>query len=65
MPLENTFWPARFGVVVDQFSIRWLINCDGSSALENDGGGWQFTPTLAQRRQHAPAEEVRWVAGCC
>ena len=27
-PLEPTFWAARFGVVVDQFGITWLINCD-------------------------------------
>ena len=30
MPLEKTFWAARFGVLVDRFGIRWLINCDGS-----------------------------------
>ena len=30
MPLEKTFWAARFGVVIDRFGIRWLINCDGS-----------------------------------
>ena len=28
MPLEKTFWAARFGVVVDGFGIRWLINCE-------------------------------------
>jgi len=30
MPLEKTFWAARFGVVVDRFGISWLINCEGS-----------------------------------
>jgi PhnB protein len=30
IPLEKTFWAARFGVLVDRFGIRWLINCDGS-----------------------------------
>ena len=30
MPLEKTFWAARFGIVVDRFRIPWLINCDGS-----------------------------------
>jgi PhnB protein len=30
MPLEKTFWAARFGVVIDRFGVRWLINCDGS-----------------------------------
>lgn len=29
MPLEKTFWAARFGIVVDPYGIRWLINCDG------------------------------------
>ena len=30
MPLEQTFWAARFGMIVDRFGIPWLINCDGS-----------------------------------
>jgi PhnB protein len=30
MPLEKTFWAARFGVVVDRFGIPWLINCEGT-----------------------------------
>jgi PhnB protein len=30
MPLEKTFWAARFGTVVDRFGIPWLINCEGS-----------------------------------
>ena len=30
VPLEKTFWAARFGMVVDQFGIPWLINCEGS-----------------------------------
>jgi PhnB protein len=28
MPLEKTFWAARFGSVVDRFGIPWLINCE-------------------------------------
>ena len=28
MPLEQTFWAARFGVVVDRFGIPWTINCE-------------------------------------
>ena len=31
-PLEQTFWAARFGMVVDRFGIPWLINCDGPDA---------------------------------
>jgi PhnB protein len=29
MPLEKTFWAARFGVLTDRFGISWLINCEG------------------------------------
>jgi PhnB protein len=31
MPLEKTFWAARFGMVVDRFGIPWLINCEESN----------------------------------
>jgi len=30
IPLEKTFWAARFGMLIDQFGIPWLINCEGS-----------------------------------
>jgi len=25
-PLQNTFWGARFGTLVDQFGINWMFN---------------------------------------
>jgi PhnB protein len=28
MPLENTFWGARFGMLTDKFGINWMFNCD-------------------------------------
>ncbi len=28
MPIQETFWAARFGMAVDQFGIPWMINCD-------------------------------------
>ena len=31
MPLGETFWALRFGMLVDQFGIPWIINC-GKSA---------------------------------
>jgi PhnB protein len=34
MPLEKTFWAARFGMVVDRFGIPWLINCDATEENE-------------------------------
>jgi len=26
-PLQETFWALRFGVLVDQFGIPWIVNC--------------------------------------
>jgi PhnB protein len=28
MPLENTFWGARFGMLTDKFGINWMFNCE-------------------------------------
>jgi len=27
MPLQETFWAARFGMLVDRFGTSWMINC--------------------------------------
>jgi len=28
MPLEETFWAARFGMLVDRFGVAWMVNCE-------------------------------------
>jgi PhnB protein len=28
MPLQDTFWGARFGMVTDKFGINWMVNCE-------------------------------------
>jgi PhnB protein len=28
MPIQETFWAARFGMVTDRFGVPWMINCD-------------------------------------
>jgi len=28
VPLEKTFWAARFGMAIDRFGIPWMINCE-------------------------------------
>ncbi|WP_342246425.1 VOC family protein [Pseudomonas sp. OTU5201] len=28
MPLAQTFWAARFGMLVDRFGVPWMINCE-------------------------------------
>ena len=30
MPLEQTFWAARFGMLVDGFGVPWQVNCEGA-----------------------------------
>ena len=30
MPIAETFWAKRFGMLVDQFGTPWMINCEKS-----------------------------------
>ena len=31
MPLQETFWAARFGMFVDRFGVPWMVNCEKRS----------------------------------
>jgi len=31
MPIGETFWSPRFGMLVDRFGIPWMINCEPRS----------------------------------
>jgi len=28
MALNDTFWGARFGMLVDKFGVPWMLNCE-------------------------------------
>jgi PhnB protein len=28
MPLQDTFWGARFGMITDKFGVSWMFNCE-------------------------------------
>jgi PhnB protein len=28
MPLQDTFWGAKFGMLTDAFGINWMFNCE-------------------------------------
>jgi PhnB protein len=28
MPMGETFWAQRFGMLVDQFGVSWMVNCE-------------------------------------
>ena len=30
MPLTETFWALRFGMLIDRFGIPWMVNCEKS-----------------------------------
>ena len=32
MPLSETFFAVRFGMLVDQFGIPWMVNCEKAAA---------------------------------
>jgi PhnB protein len=31
MPIQQTFWSPRFGMLVDRFGIPWMVNCEGAA----------------------------------
>lgn len=31
MPIQQTFWAARFGMLVDRFGISWMVNCEAKA----------------------------------
>jgi uncharacterized glyoxalase superfamily protein PhnB len=33
-PIGQTFWAERFGMLVDQFGIPWMVNCEGKVKYE-------------------------------
>jgi PhnB protein len=30
MPMQDTFWGARFGMLTDKFGIKWMVNAEKS-----------------------------------
>jgi len=32
MPMQQTFWAERFGMLTDKFGINWMFNCDKPEA---------------------------------
>jgi len=35
MPLQDTFWGARFGMVTDKFGINWMFNFDKQNTVSS------------------------------
>jgi PhnB protein len=39
MPLQDTFWGARFGMLVDAHGINWMFNCELRPRTSPPGSG--------------------------
>jgi PhnB protein len=35
LPLGETFWAERFGMLTDRYGIPWMINCEGVKAKQS------------------------------
>jgi PhnB protein len=35
MPLQDTFWGARFGMLTDRFGVKWMVNYDYPKTQES------------------------------
>ena len=33
MPIGETFWSARFGMLTDRFGVPWMINCEKATGV--------------------------------
>jgi PhnB protein len=31
MPLQDTFWGSKFGMLTDKFGVHWMMNCETST----------------------------------
>ena len=41
MPLQQTFWTVRFGMLTDQFGIPWMVNCEQAPGEPAGSGSGQ------------------------
>lgn len=39
MPIQETFWAERFGMVTDKFGINWMFNCEKPHGDHPDAKG--------------------------
>ena len=53
MPIQETFWAPRFGMLVDQFGTPWMVNCE--KAKEASASGKKPMKTSAKSKKSARA----------
>ena len=53
MPIQETFWAQRFGMLVDKFGTPWMVNCE--KAKEASASGKKPMKTSAKSKKSARA----------
>ena len=43
MELQDTFWGARFGMLIDKFGVSWMFNCELKKTEDNTGKNLDIT----------------------
>lgn len=43
MPMQDTFWGARFGMLQDKFGVGWMFNCELKKAEGDTGKNLDIT----------------------
>ena len=38
MPIQETYWAQRFGMLIDKFGVNWMFNCDKPEADHAQAG---------------------------
>lgn len=52
MPIAESFWARRFGMLTDRFGIPWMVNCEKPlDALETSGTPFVISRTFAASRE--------------
>ena len=49
MPLQETFWAKRFGMLIDRFGTPWMVNCE--SRHNRTGTNTNFRQKQAEERE--------------
>ncbi len=49
MPMGETFWAERFGMLTDRFGIPWMVNCERNGAVGTAGATVSAPAAAASR----------------
>ena len=49
MPLQDTFWGAKFGMLKDAFGVQWMFNCQIEQPASGSGGRQSASASSGKR----------------